>query len=174
MILQLHDGSEVSIQHLAPGELTCPCEPIGRDLIIRVTYANHCYTEAFNSAVHTKEHIILYDAPDRARCFCPIRHKLSIELPELIKQLPSRKVHQTSSTRNYVFVVPLRLSNQIYEIYFMLQRAQPEDRSDLKLVIESAYPDVAPPVLPKRPNDIRFPVLAYKILAKQPVKFAAR
>ena len=142
------------VGHLAPNQIECPCAQIGRDLIIRVAFANHCYTEAFSSAQHQANEIILYDAPDRPRVFCPIRYDLSFKLPVLIKILPQRKVHQTTQVRNYVYAVPLDMGGQIYEIYFMLQRAQPEDAADLRLTVESAYPVSVPSPTPKRPNAI--------------------
>jgi hypothetical protein len=156
VILKLHDGREVDIGHLAPRMVACPCEPIGRDLTIRVVYKNHCYSEAFCEARHAKEEILFYDSPESPRVFCPIRHGLSHQLPALIERLPSQKVHQTPEARNYVYVVSLRVSNQIYEIYFMLQRAQPEDEADLRLTIESAYPVETAGALPNRPNKFDF------------------
>jgi hypothetical protein len=170
----LHNGEVMPIGHLAPKMIGCPCEHIKRDLSIRVIFANHCYTEEFSAEKHSHDQIILYDSPDRPRVFCPIRYKLSHRLPDLIDALPAQRVHQTTQVRNYVYVVPLKVERQVYEIYFMLQRAQAEDAADLRLTIESAYPVEVPSILPKRPSTIRFRVLAYKVLANQPVKFAAR
>lgn len=173
MMLTLHTGEKVSIEHLAPQYMKCPCD-IGRDLTLRVIFSNPCYTEAFNPVNHTKEQIILYDSPKRPRVFCAIRHAMSYRLPEIISVLPMRKVHQTPERRNYVYVMPLGLGGQFYEIYFMLQRAQAEDGADLRLTIESAYPVQTLPVLPRRPNSIRFRILAHKVLMRQPIRFAAR
>lgn len=154
--------------------ITCPCEYIGRDLLIDVDYANHCYTEKFVDGVHTIEQILLTEAEDRHRVFCPIRYALSKQLPDLIKELPKFRVHQTSQARNYVYVVPLQIGERPYEIYFMLQRSVPGTASDLRLTIESAYIDNDGSNVRKRPNKVRFMVLAYKVLTNQPVKFAPR
>ena len=174
MELTLHTGDVVSIAHLAGGEITCPCEVVKRDLVIRVAYKHHCYTEAFDEEKHSREEIIIYDSPERPRVFCPVRYKLSLELPALLKELPKARVFQTPEARNYVYVVSLTVSNQLYEIYFMLQRAQHEDKADLRLTVESAYPDEKRPITKKRPNAIRFLVLAQKTLMRQEIKFAAR
>ncbi len=61
----------------------------------------------------------------------------------------------------------------IYEIYFMLQRAS-GGSTDLRLTVESAYPVVAASPVPKRPNKIRFAVLALKVFRREPVRFAVR
>lgn len=170
----IYNGEEMPIDHLAPMSITCPCSPIGRELIIDVSFANHCYSEAFIADVHDSEQIILTEAEDRHRIFCPIRYKLSHRLPDLIKALPQRKVHQTPEARNYVYVVPLEIEGRPYEIYFQLQRATPESKADLRLTIESAYIDDEGSNVKKRPSSIRFMVLAYKVLARQPIKFAPR
>lgn len=154
--------------------IACPCESIGRDLVIDVIFANHCYTEKFVDGLHTVEQIILTEAEDRHRVFCPIRYELSHSLPSLIAELPNRRVHQTSQTRNYVYIVPLRIQNRPYEIYFMLQRAAPGSTSDLRLTVESAYVDEDGSNIRKRPNKIRFVVLAHKVLTNQAVRFAPR
>jgi hypothetical protein len=169
-----HNGQVMPIAHLEPKLITCPCEPIKRDLLIRVIFANHCYTEEFSSSKHSHDEIVHYDSPERPRVFCPIRYNLSHRLPDLIVALPKNKVHQTTQIRNYVYFVPLKVERQTYEIYFMLQRASAEDEADLRLTVESAYPVDSPSVLPKRPNAIRFIVLAHKILTNQSVRFAAR
>jgi hypothetical protein len=170
----VHEGKEVSIDHLAPMTITCPCESIGRDLLIDVDFANHCYTEKFVEGVHEIEQIILTEAEDRHRIFCPIRYELSHQLPDLIKALPNYRVHQTSQSRNYVYIVPLRIKNKPYEIYFMLQRAAPDSPADLRLTIESAYVDDGESNIRKRPNKIRFIILAHKVLTNQRVRFAPR
>lgn len=173
-VVRLHDGTEHSIAHLAPGKtITCACKEMERDLVIRVIYTNHCYTENFDPKKHNEEEILIKEAKDRHRVFCPIRHGLSHKLPEILADLPNRKVHQTAQGRNYVFVVPLEVEGQMYEVYFMLQRASKDDEADLKLTVESAYPNGGSNVR-KRPNTIRFFVLAYKVMMNQRVRFAAR
>jgi hypothetical protein len=171
--LKLHNGQVVSIGHLAPTTIACPCKQIGRDLVIRVVFTHHCYTEKYDPGCHKPEQILFTDSPDHQRVFCPIRHGLSHKLPVLVTDLPRRRVHQTAQIRNYVYVVPLEIDNQWYEIYFMLQRAAAGDEADLRLTIESAYPNGGTNIR-KRPRAIRFAVLAHKVLTNQPVRFAPR
>lgn len=166
-------GGGPSIAHLAPLVIRCACPDIGRDLVIRVAFSNHCYSEKFDPERHDPEQIIVRDAGGR-RVFCPVRHGLSYRLPEIVKRLPQEQVYQTAQRRNYVFAVPLAIEGQVYEVFFVLQRAEKVPGIDLRLTVESAYPVDAPTPRPRRPNAIRFKVLAYKVLRGQPVRFAAR
>lgn len=170
----LFEGQVVSIDHLAPMTFTCPCADIGRDLVIAVTFSNHCYTMAFDEERHGTEEIVVYDAGSRPRVFCTVRHGLSSQLPALVASLPDRKVFQTAEQRNYVFSVPIALGGHLYHVFFMVQRAEQVPDVDLKLTVESAYPIETAPILPKRPGAIRFKVLAFKTLKRQQIRFAAR
>jgi hypothetical protein len=169
----IHNGKEMPIDHLAPFTFPCPCPDIGRDLMIRSICANHCYTEKYDATCHATADIILTEGAGRHRVFCPIRYGLSFQLPALITNLPQHKVHQTGQTRNYVYVVPLQVGGQHYEVYFMLQRASAADGADLRLTVESAYPNGGSN-LRKRPRAIRFAILAHKVLTNQRVHFAPR
>jgi hypothetical protein len=166
-------GQEFSIDHLAPASISCPCTDIGRDLVIGVAFANHCYTESFDGSRHDIEQIIVRDTSG-PRVFCPIRHGLSLRLPEVVRQLPNAKVYQTTQQRNYVYAVPLEIEGHEYLVFLTLHRAKSEPGTDLWMTIESAYSAENPIPRPKRPNSIRFRVLAYKVLRRQPVRFAAR
>lgn len=170
----MHEGEEMPIDHLEQMTITCPCEVLDRKLVIEVSFANHCYTEKYVEGAHEVEQIILTEAEDRHRIFCPIRYELSKQLPELIKELPSKRVHQTSQQRNYVYVVPLEVQGRPYEIYLMLQRASSDSNADLRLTIESAYLNQGASNTRRRPNSIRFIILAQKVFFKQTVRFAPR
>lgn len=169
-----HDGVQITIAHLGPMTFSCPCPDIGRDLIVAVAFSSHCYTEGFDGECHEPHQIALYDAGGKPRVFCPVRHGLSAQLPALVASLPNRKVFQTAELRNYVFSVPIKTEGKIYQVFFMLQRAEQVSGIDLRLTVESAYPVDVAPTLPKRPGSIRFRILAYKILRREQVRFAAR
>ena len=168
-----YHGQTMSIAHLAPFDFACPCPEIGRNLIIRAAFLNHCYTTAFDPMKHERGDIVLYDAPGRARVFDAVRHTLSHGLPQIVAGLPGQRVYQTTATRNYVYAVPMEIAGEVYEVFFQVQRDRKDGR-DLRLTVESAYPMVHPVPLPKRPNSIRFNVLVYKVFTGQPVRFAAR
>jgi len=166
-------GAEVSIDHLAPMQMGCSCPNIGRTLTIKVAFSHHCYTEGFDADKHERKQIIVRDGSG-PRVFCPIRHDLSFRLPQIVRSIPNNRVYQTAQQRNYVYAIPLDIKGQIYEVFFMLQNAERVAGIDLRMTIESAYPVNAPLPLPKRPNAIRFTILAYKVLRREPVRFAAR
>lgn len=170
----IYEGVEQSIEHLAPVKITCPCQDIERDLNIQVSFSSHCYTKAYDPECHDKEEIVVHEASDRARVFCPIRYELSHRLGGIVANLPQRKVYQTPETRNYVYAVPLDIEGQNYEVYFMLQRAEKIAKIDLRMMVESAYPVDTPSPVKSRPGKIRFPVLAYKVFARKLIKFAPR
>jgi hypothetical protein len=164
----------MKLDHLASFTLKCPCADIGRDLLIRVRFSSHCYTKGYDPEVHKPHEVVVREGKDRHRVFCPDRYQLSHSLRGRIEELPTKKVHQTSQSRNYVYIVPLEIGGNPYEIYFMLQRTVSGGGSDLRLSIESAYVPHGKLNARKRPNSIRFPVLAYKVLNNQPIRFAAR
>jgi hypothetical protein len=165
-------GREFSVAHLAPMTIGCPCEEVGRNIIIRVAFSNHCYTESFDPERHDPAHII-FTEHDRSRVFCCVRHGLSFRLPGIVERLPGERVYQTNQQRNYVYAVQLEIDGQDYEVYLRLHREKMRD-ADLRMMIESAYPVDVPTIRPKRPNAIRFRVLAYKTLCGKQVRFAVR
>jgi hypothetical protein len=94
-------------------------------------------------------------------------------LPELIANLPTQKVYQTAAERNYVYAVTLEIDAKIYEIYFMLQRADGTKGMDLRLTVESAYvPDEASEQF--RGGKARFAILALKTLRREKIDFSHR
>lgn len=172
----VHNGQVIKLDHLTPFIFKCLSPPdFSRELTIRTQFVNHhCYTTKYDPAVHDPSEIIITEAKDRHRVFCPVRYGLSLYLPKLIPELPNSKVHQTSQSRNYVYVVPLEIGGNPYEIYFMLQCAARDDAADLRLTVESAYRSDRPSNIRKRPNTIRFTVLAHKVFTNQRVRFPPR
>lgn len=169
----LYNGVPVQLGHLDDMLIRCPCKEIGRDIVIGVTFTTHCYTMKFDENVHAKEQIVAYDTGQRPRVFCEERYALSHRLPEKLLELPTRRVYQTAEQRNYVYVVPLELEGRIHQVFLMLQREK-RDGKDLRLTVESAYPVPSLASQPKRPGEIRFHVLAHKVMCNKPVRFGAR
>ena len=163
-------GQIFSIDHLAPQVITCPCTGLDRELIILVSFANHCYTRSFDVNIHAKNDILLYDSPNRARVFCPTRHKLSFLLPKIVTDFPSKRVHQTTSKRNYVFSARIHDGRVTYNAFFMLQRAPKTEAADLRMTIESAYPEDRIDVS----GSVRFTLLAHHTYVGKSIRFAPR
>ena len=110
------------------------------------------------------------------RAFDQRRYDLSKNLPQLIRALPTAKVHQTPERRNYVyFSVLTELDGEEYLVFFSLKKAHKGQNHDLELFVESAYPSEMDAVPSRRrPNAIRFAILALKVYKGEPVRFAAR
>lgn len=167
-------GDIFDCEHLRPKIISCEHKdtPEARDLRIVVKYSNHCYSEEFVDGMHD-EQLVLWDH-QRKRAFCRERYTHSLFLPGLMDELPSKRVYQTAQARNYGHFVCLpQIEGREYQIYFSMRRQATND-SDLMLYVESAYASDKEPSLRKRPNNIRFAVLALKTLRGQPIRFAAR
>lgn len=153
--------------------MPCACDAIGRDLVIAVAITAHAYTCAFDPDRHTRDEIVCYDRSDKPRAFDETRYRLSLGLVDHLRALPEAKVIQTPHQRNYVYSVPIDIEDQKYHIYFQIVRKR-EGGTDLALIVESAYPASPTVQVPRRPNNIRFRVLASKIFRGLPVRFAPR
>lgn len=162
------------LSHLCPIKFDCPCAGLEHPLRIRAVFSPHCYTDAYDPQKHIVDAICVYDAyPNRPRVFSVLRYALSLQLPEIVRSFPGVKVHQTAQARNYVYAAPVETADGVYCVFFMLQRNR-TDGADLRLTVESAYPVVGAMARRKRPNTIRFSVLALKIFKRQPVRFSPR
>lgn len=168
------DGAAFDLSHLSPIAFECPCAGLDRPLRIRAVFSTHCYTDAYDPQKHLADAICACDAfPNRPRVFSALRHALSLRLPEIVRSFPGVKVHQTAQARNYVYAAPVETIDGVYCVFFMLQRNR-TDGADLRLTVESAYPVSGAMARRKRPNTIRFSVLALKIFKRQPVRFSSR
>ena len=162
--------AEYSIEHLAPSQFACPSIEMQRDLIIEASFANHCYTRAFDGRLHKKEEIMLYESVDRPRVFCPDRYGLSHRLPQIVSSLPRHKVRQTYEGRNYVFSTVIDIAGAFYDVFFMLQKEH-NGPADLRLTVESAYVRKA---RLDTGGTVRFTILAHHTYIGKRVKFARR
>jgi hypothetical protein len=168
--ISLNDAP-LDLDHLEPLGLKCPCESIGRDLRIDVMFTNHCFTVAFDEGVH--EDAVRIMDHKQARAFDQQRYEHSRLLPAIVNALPDSKVHQTPEFRNYVYYGQAPLGDgRALQMFFRIKRSK-RPGYDLDVVIESAY--VANELASrKRPNAIRFRILALKVLRGEKIRFAPR
>ena len=114
-----------------------------RDLRVHVTFSSHCFSHAYDRNTHPSDQPILDVASTKPRTFCPIRYRLSHQLPTLIQGLnhPKMKVWETSAERNWCYSVTTEDPSGPYHVFFEVRRASKERRQwqDLNLVVESAY-----------------------------------
>jgi len=111
-----------------------------------------------------------YTGPKEARVFCFDRHKLSYELPSIIRSIDERVCWHTHHG-NFFTIELLDSAGQTieYEIYFNMTRAT--RKGWLNLVVESAYVrteeyQTTRPIKRK----IRLDVIAYNVQAKKEIK----
>lgn len=116
---------------------------------------------------------LLYDHRRIKRAFCFDRYALSKLLPSLVHQLKDQKCLFTGQS-NWVVVNNVNPSGTqpvSYLIFFQLRRTA--DKKLLRLVIESAYEGNLQQALStpkKRRSNIRFRVMAAKVLRGEPIR----
>jgi len=172
------DGAAIDLMHLEPRHLSCPIKERAEGLEINVRFSNHCFTEAFDPASHGQDLIVMDHL--RPRAFDRRRYELSRHLPAMVAALPGATVHQTPERRNFLYCVTLPEPVQpgpeadgIYQMFFTLRKAAKASRQQLDLFVESAYAGPGT-VRVKRPNAIRFAVLAWKVYKGEAIRFAPR
>lgn len=133
----------VDLSHLEPFTFVIHSQLAKRDLRVHVTFSNHCFTKGYEQASHPAGEPIIDAGSPRPRTFCPIRYRLSQQLPDLIKTLnhPKAKVRETSAERNWCYSLTIEDPEGPYHVFFEVRRASRDRRQwqDLNLVVESAY-----------------------------------
>lgn len=164
-------GREIDLQHLDPHLLHCPTtDPqLPNPLLINVRYSDHCFSEKYDPAIHSADLLLPWcrgNASD-PRAFDPTRHALSHLLPGLIGAFPGVRVHFTSELRNYVYAAAVQhpdlTAGQLpYGVFFQLKRGGDRSAAHLDLTVVSAYSPDRGGGVRKRPDNVRFLVLAGK------------
>ncbi|HDZ58145.1 MAG TPA: hypothetical protein ENI17_02695 [Pseudomonas xinjiangensis] len=167
-------GDTLSLTHLEPFTFLVDSNKARKKLRVHVTYSTHCFTRRF---YHGSEHpdgypLLDIDTP-RPRIFCPVRYRLSIQLPELIGGLnqPSIKVLQTTSRRNWAYSITILHPAGPYHVFFELSRSAKHQKSwqDLNLVVESAYHEDPNEEPPSFLGTMGFVLLCGKVYLGEPV-----
>lgn len=167
------DGETFDLSHLQPFTLEFASVQAKKTLRVRVTFSNHCFTRAYEAAIHIPSEPIIDPSGPRPRAFCRIRYRLSLALPALVNGLnqPAVKVWETNSERNWVYSIKIDDPAGPYHLFFEVTRAAGarSDHQDLNLVVESAYhedPEKGPPILRGR---MSFLLLCSKVYLRQPI-----
>lgn len=136
------NGQVYDFAHLEPFTFTVHSVRSGRDLRIRVTFSNHCFTRGHDEVTDPRGIPIIRDGR-RLRVFCAVRYRLSFKLRVVIEglQASSARVHETSAGRNWCYSLRVEDPDGPYHIFFEVRRAGAEQRQwqELNLVVESAY-----------------------------------
>ncbi|MCA1297165.1 hypothetical protein [Stappia indica] len=136
------DAAEILVPHLAPRVETYELGGLG-EIGVLIRYSCHCWTSKYDEALHDGG-IRIMDR-GRARAFDPARYAASLELPELMRDLPHKRIYATRGDRNYGSYDASRrdADGLFYTAYFALKArkglcgAAPYS---FRLFVESAYP----------------------------------
>lgn len=169
----LSNGDEkYDFSHLEPFTFVLESKLARRDLRIHVTFSTHCFSKAYEPALHAHEEPIIDTSTPRPRSLCPIRYRLSRQLPPLIKSLghPKAKVWETATERNWCYSLTVDAPSGPYYVFFEVRRTSREQRQwqDLNLVVESAYHADQRSEGPKLKGSISFVLLCGKTYLNQP------
>ncbi|HEF4763171.1 TPA: hypothetical protein SAN82_005649 [Pseudomonas putida] len=136
-------GELIDFSHLEPFTFVVSSQLAKRDLRVHVTFSNHCFTRGYDASTHPAGELVIDAASTRPRTFCPIRYRLSHQLPALIQTLaqPRVKVAETAAERNWCYSITIDDPSGPYHVFFEVRRTARERRQwqDLNLVVESAY-----------------------------------
>ena len=136
-----YDEKEYVLSHLQPMEFDITLKAHNAnpklDIAINVVFSNHCYTEGVTTLSDASHDFV--DHNSQRRWFSPERHKSSEILPELVKQLHTRKCCFTG--RNNWLIIELQGSDGKdipFHIFFSIWKNK-EKGNSLCLRIDSAY-----------------------------------
>jgi hypothetical protein len=135
---------------------------------IRVAFESHTFTAGCLMA--EAPHIQYSSFPHDLRRFCPDRYELSKTLPEVIRNLRSRRCYFALRNNFFVAELPNGLrSNEEYWVFFDVRPAK--DQGTVVLRVQSAYVgDTVKPPAGRTAKKIGFGVLVSKALAGQRAK----
>jgi len=170
----LQIGSEtLSLTHLEPFTFVVDSVKAKKKLRIRVTFSNHCFTKRFYPGTEPAGLPLLDTDTLRPRILCPVRYRLSYQLPELIAsiQAPGARVLQTSARRNWAYSIQIEDPKGPYHVFFELSRSGKHQKAwqDLNLVVESAYHEDPEGEKPTFIGKVGFLVLCGKVYLGEPV-----
>ncbi|WP_369988516.1 hypothetical protein [Pseudomonas xanthosomatis] len=140
---QVHD-----LAHLEPFTFSVHSARCSRDLRVRVTFSNHCFTKGIHCTAEADGAEVV-ERGRRIRVFCAVRYQLSFRLRLAIEGIaaPTVRVYQTAAARNWCYSIRIDSPDGPYHVFFEVRRAGQEQRQwqELNLIVESAYPQGARP-----------------------------
>lgn len=116
-------------------------------LAVRVRFSNHCYSlEHYGAEEPAGSHLIIDG--ERSRLFCPIRHKHSLLLPTLFKEMcekPTISVALTAENNWSIYRMQMpspMFAGEKYWVFFRVRplTVQPDGTKSVDVYVESAYP----------------------------------
>ena len=127
-------GIEYDLTHLDPFVLRVrPSSPGAPIFAVRVQFGAHCFTKK-SSQIDSADFRFMDGGKER--CFCPIRHERSLDLPSIVKNARSGFAY-TSQRQNYLLVKPDENATP-YAVFFDLKAVR-SGKYDAVMSVVSAY-----------------------------------
>jgi len=165
------DENTYKFDHLDPFVMLIKSDMAKKTLRVQFRFTNHCFTEKHDPLTHPEGWPVLHDINGIERTFCPIRYRLSLELPDILKKLadPQTKVFQTAAKRNWAYSLKIEDPEGPFHIFFEIKKTSPKDKAyqDINIVIESAYHETTKP--PMLLGDVGFVLLCGRAYCGKPL-----
>lgn len=162
-------GQVYTFDHLKPYTVNVPLQStMCPELPVSIRFGSHCFTEAFDHALHKDHH--RYTHQGELRAFDLTRFECSLRLPAAITQLLAGKIYNANRSYTYVAQISLPdpLGRENYSIFFSLERNKKVPEPALLMFIKSAY--IKGLAAPKHAQSWRFSALAGQIAGVYPKK----
>ncbi|MGA9651593.1 hypothetical protein [Pedobacter sp.] len=163
------EGKEYQFGHLNPFDHFFYSETAKKQLCIEVKFSNHCFTEKCEDP--TGHALILKDPGNRDRVFCPIRYAISIDLPDIVREMleSNKPVWQTVHERNWVHTITIQTPVGPYHVFFEVRKASKGEDANVKLFVESAYPEDPEKGPPEVQGKMRIETLCTNTFLRKPI-----
>ena len=118
------DTYTYDLSHLNPLNFEFTSRIANKNLRINVVFTNHCFTKDYIEDSPLNGFPLFYQG-SKIRIFCPIRYRLSKDLPELIMSLNNEKskFRETKSRRNWAHSITIEDPNGPYHIFFEVRKS---------------------------------------------------
>lgn len=163
------EGAEVDLSHLDPFTMNVTPKADGAPTFkVLVSFSHHTFTRDLEDGdPDTRQ----FGPPHDIRCFCDIRHRLSLALPKLIVSASMGKAYFPSrghaKQRNFL-LVQLAPDEAPYLVVFNLTRAR-DVNADVTMFVVSAHP--RPGMIARsRMDSISFATLVSKVARGEAIK----
>lgn len=167
------DSDIYDLSHLNPFNFEFKSNLAKKTLRVHVVFTNHCFTTSDIKDSSNHDFPLFHQKDRKPRIFCPVRYRLSKDLPQLIHNLNNEKakVKEAKSRRNWGYSVEIEDPNGPYHIFFEVRKTVGEKKKyhDIKITIESAYHEDPTKTKPEFIGRVGFQLLCSKVYLKKPL-----
>lgn len=157
-------GQVYDLTHLDPFILQVTPKTEGaRTFNVHISFGSHVFTEEWECS-HTPD--LKFIDGTEVRCFSIIRHSLSLNLPQIVRQAASGRAHFSSHQNTFMLFQNLSDLTGPYAVFFNITKAKSQ-KFDASMFVISAYEK---PNLPKRLKRITFATLVSNTVIGKPIK----